>query len=117
MVLTGYVPDALPWLQRAGVFVVPLLSGGGMRVKIVEGWRWGLPIVSTTIGAEGIDYRHGENILIADTPADFAAAVLRLLGEPELNQRLRTNGRQWVERRYDYRRVYGAWDGVYTQNP
>jgi glycosyltransferase involved in cell wall biosynthesis len=84
-----------------------------MRVKIVEAWRWGLPIVSTTLGAEGIDYRDGENILIADTPADFAVAVMRLLRIPELNRRLRVNGRQWVEERYDYRRVYSAWDEVY----
>ncbi len=111
--LTGYVPNSLPWLERASAFVVPLLSGGGMRVKIVEAWRWGLPIVSTTLGAEGIDYRDGENILIADTPADFAVAVMRLLRIPELNRRLRVNGRQWVEERYDYRRVYSAWDEVY----
>jgi glycosyltransferase involved in cell wall biosynthesis len=84
-----------------------------MRVKIVEAWRWGLPIVSTTLGAEGIEYRAGENILIADTPADFATAVLSLLREPGLNQRLRVNGRQWVEEHYDYRQVYAAWDEVY----
>ena len=113
--LTGYVPDPLPWLEQARAFIIPLLSGGGMRVKIVEAWRWGLPIVSTTLGAEGIDYRDGENLLIGNTPADFAAAVLRLLREPDLNQRLRVNGRRWVEKHYDYRRVYGAWDEVYQE--
>jgi len=111
--MTGYLADPLPSLRRAQAFVVPLLSGGGMRVKIVEAWRWGLPIVSTTLGAEGIEYRAGENILIADTPADFATAVLSLLREPGLNQRLRVNGRQWVEEHYDYRLVYTAWDEVY----
>ena len=64
--VTGYVSDPLPYLQQASVFVVPLFSAVGMRVKIVDGWRWGLPIVSTTIGAEGIIYRSGENICIAD---------------------------------------------------
>ena len=112
--LAGYVPDPQPWLARAGAFVVPLLSGGGMRVKIVEAWRWGLPIVSTSLGAEGIEYVDGEHLLIADDPASFAAAVLRLLQDPALNQRLRGSGRRWVEQHYDWRSVYPAWDEVYA---
>ena len=112
--VTGYVPDTLPYLERAGVFVVPLFSGGGMRVKIVDGWRWGLPVVSTTIGAEGIRYVDGENILIADEADEFAAAIIRLLEDGEFNQRLRRNGRLWVEEKYDWERVYPAWDAVYT---
>ncbi len=63
--VTGYVADPLPYLQAADVFVVPLHSGGGMRVKILDAWLWGLPIVSTPIGAEGIELRDGENILLA----------------------------------------------------
>jgi glycosyltransferase involved in cell wall biosynthesis len=113
IVVTGYVADAQPYLENAAVFVVPLFSAGGMRVKIVDGWRWGLPIVSTTIGAEGIRYLDGENILIADSPEDFAKAVLRVLSEPELAQRLRQNGRRWVEEHYDWQKVYPAWDSVY----
>jgi glycosyltransferase involved in cell wall biosynthesis len=111
--VTGYVPDPRPYLEQAGVFIVPLLAGGGMRVKIVEAWRWGLPIVSTSTGAEGIDYRDGENILIADGAEAFANAVLRVLCEPELAKSLRVNGRRWVEQRYDWRQVYSAWDAIY----
>jgi glycosyltransferase involved in cell wall biosynthesis len=114
VVVTGYVADPQPYLENAAVFVVPLLSGGGMRVKIVDGWRWGLPIVSTTIGAEGIHYRDGENILIADSPEDFSRAVIRVLAEQDLAQRLRQNGRQWVKEHYDWRNVYSAWDAVYS---
>lgn len=113
IVVTGYVADPQPYLENAAVFVVPLFSAGGMRVKIVDGWRWGLPIVSTTIGAEGIRYRDGENILIADSPEDFARAVLRVLSEPDLAQCLRQNGRRWVEEHYDWQKVYPAWDAVY----
>jgi glycosyltransferase involved in cell wall biosynthesis len=113
IVVTGYVADPQPYLENAAVFVVPLFSAGGMRVKIVDGWRWGLPIVSTTIGAEGIRYRDGENILIADSPEDFSRAVLRVLSEPDLAQRLRVNGRRWVEEHYDWQKVYSAWDAVY----
>jgi glycosyltransferase involved in cell wall biosynthesis len=106
--VTGYVADPLPYLRAADAFVVPLHSGGGMRVKILDAWLQGLPIVATPIGAEGIQLVAGENILLAaDAPA-FAAATLRLLTDPELNQRLRLAGRHWVEQRY-------AWQVVYPQ--
>lgn len=111
--ITGYVPDPQPYLKRASAFIVPLFSAGGMRVKIIDGWRWGLPIVSTTIGAEGIKYREGENILIADEPRSFAAAVVQVLQDSALNRRLRVSGRRWVEENYDWQRVYPVWDQVY----
>jgi glycosyltransferase involved in cell wall biosynthesis len=111
--VTGYVADPLPYLEAAGAFIVPLFSAGGMRVKIVDGWRWGLPVISTSIGAEGIHYRDGENILITDTAESFARAVAQVLQDPELNQRLRLNGRRWVEETYDWQRVYPAWEDVY----
>jgi glycosyltransferase involved in cell wall biosynthesis len=109
----GYVDDLTPYLAETAVFVVPLYVAGGMRVKIVDAWRWGLPIVSTTIGAEGIEVREGENVLIADQPGAFAQAVVRVLCDQELQRRLRANGRQWVESHYDWQRIYGAWDEVY----
>jgi glycosyltransferase involved in cell wall biosynthesis len=114
ILVTGYVADPQPYLENAAVFVVPLFSAGGMRVKIVDGWRWGLPIVSTTIGAEGIRYRDGENILIADSAEDFSKAVVRVLSEPDLAQRLRQNGRRWVEEHYDWQKIYSAWDAIYN---
>jgi glycosyltransferase involved in cell wall biosynthesis len=86
-----------------------------MRVKILDTWSWGLPIVSTSIGAEGIDIHDQENILIADTIETFTRSVQRLLGDLALNQTLRQNGRSWVEQKYDWRKVYGAWDDVYAQ--
>lgn len=113
--VTGYVNDPKPYLEETAVFVVPLLAGGGMRVKIVDAWMWGLPIVSTTIGAEGIDTRPGENILIADTTEAFAEAVVRLLQKPELRRQIAQAGRQWVEQRYNWRIVYKAWDAVYNE--
>jgi glycosyltransferase involved in cell wall biosynthesis len=111
--VTGYLPDPLPHLQRANVFIVPLLAGGGMRVKIIDAWRWGLPVVSTSTGAEGIQYCSGENILIADSAEDFADAVARVLLDPEFAQSLRESGRRWVEQRYDWQQVYPAWDTIY----
>ena len=111
--VTGYVPDPLPYLEAAGAFIVPLFSGSGMRVKIVDAWRWGLPVISTTIGAEGIERRDGENILIADDPQAFAEAVTRVLSDADLNRALRLNGRRWVEQKYDWQRVHPEWDTIY----
>gem|GEM_PF-66461 len=115
IVVTGYVADPLPYLAAADAFVVPLFAGGGMRVKIVDAWLWGLPIVSTPIGAEGIAVQDGENILLAANAAAFAAAVLRLLTDPRLNTHLRAAGRAWVEQTYAWQSVYRQVDAVYAQ--
>jgi len=113
--VTGYVPDPEPYLAETAVFIVPLRAGGGMRVKIVDAWSWGLPIVSTRIGAEGIEVEEGENILIGDTPAALADAVVRILREPALGERLRAQGRTWVEAHYHWRNVYPAWEDIYAR--
>ncbi len=115
--VTGYVADATPYLAAADVFVVPLSAGGGMRVKILDAWLWGLPVVSTPIGAEGIHLRDGENILIAGDGDAFAAAVVRCLTDPALNTRLRAAGRAWVERTYAWQTVYRRVDDVYARLP
>jgi glycosyltransferase involved in cell wall biosynthesis len=86
-----------------------------MRVKILDAWQWGIPIVSTTIGAEGLDVCPGENILLADEAAEFADCVIRVLADGHLARRLRENGRRWVQERYDWRRVYRQVDGVYDR--
>lgn len=109
----GFVADLEPYLGETAAFVVPLLSGAGMRVKILDAWARGLAVVSTSVGAEGIAAVDGSNLLLADGPADFAAAVLRLLGDPELRRRIGDAGRSTVESTYDWRVAYGAWDRVY----
>lgn len=113
--VTGFVPDPTSLLGNSRVFVVPLLAGGGMRVKILDAWMWGLPMVSTTIGAEGIMMKSGENLLLADEPQDFAAAVVRLLEDQLLAERLRENGRAWVEMHYDWQKVYQRVNAVYDK--
>jgi glycosyltransferase involved in cell wall biosynthesis len=113
--VTGFVPDPNPLLAMSEVFIVPLLAGGGMRVKILDAWLWGIPIVSTRIGAEGIQYREGENILIADDSAEYAEAVIGILNNPKLAGTLRRNGREWVEAHYDWRKEYTKTDAVYQR--
>jgi glycosyltransferase involved in cell wall biosynthesis len=110
----GFVPDVRGYWNRSRAFVVPLRSGAGMRVKILDAWARGVPVVSTRIGAEGLACHPGEDILIADTPEDFAQATLKVLTDCALAERLARNGRRTVERCYDWRQVYPAWDEVYT---
>ena len=111
--VTGYVADLMHYLIETAVFIVPLHAGGGMRVKILDAWSWKLPIVSTTIGAEGMDVQHEKNILIADTAQTFAEAVVSILKDTTLAQLLGQNGRQTILEKYDWRTVYSAWDEVY----
>lgn len=111
--VTGFVPDPTSLLRQSRVFIVPVRAGGGMRVKILDAWQWGIPIVSTTIGAEGIATQPNHNILIADTPADFAQAVIRLLTDFQLAQTLRQNGHDWVTQQYNWRTQYARLDPIY----
>ncbi|RIK47610.1 MAG: glycosyl transferase family 1 [Chloroflexi bacterium] len=111
--VTGYVADPSPYLQETGAFIVPLRAGGGMRVKILDAWRWGLPMVSTTVGAEGLEARSGDNLLIADDARSFAAATIRLLGDASEGERLAAAGRRTLAQRYDWRTVYPQWDRMY----
>lgn len=105
--LVGFAADIAPYVQRAALMVVPLRLGGGSRLKILDGLAMGKAIVSTTIGAEGLDVTHAENIWLADRPEDFAAAALRLMAESETRERLGANGRNLVEREYDWEILTG----------
>jgi glycosyltransferase involved in cell wall biosynthesis len=97
--------DMRPWLARAAVSVCPILEGGGTRLKILDALAMGKPMVSTTIGCEGLRLTHGENILVADTPRDFAAALVQLFENEELRRRLGAAGRALVAREYCWERI------------
>jgi glycosyltransferase involved in cell wall biosynthesis len=101
--MTGYVDDVRPYLAAASCFVAPLRVGGGTRLKILDAWAAGKAVVSTSVGCEGLDARHGENLLVADTAAEFADAVARVLADDELRRRLGTAARRTAEERYDWR--------------
>ena len=85
--VTGRVPSVVEYLRRSAVVIVPLRVGGGTRLKIYEAMATGKAVVSTTVGAEGLDVTHGRDIMLADTPASFAQAVLMLLRDVELRRR------------------------------
>src|SRR4029453_14843573 len=92
----GEVEDVRPYYAGASLSVVPVQIGGGTRLKILNSWARGTPVVSTTKGCEGLAARPGENLLVADTPEAFAAAVIRLLREPGVGAALGAGGRKLV---------------------
>ena len=94
---TGTVEDPLRELARAKVVVVPVLAGSGTRVKILEAWAAGRAVVSTRLGAEGLPAVDGENVILADSPSEMAAAILTLLQNGELRHRLGEAGRRAIE--------------------
>jgi glycosyltransferase involved in cell wall biosynthesis len=113
--VTGYVKDPTPYQRQAAVMVVPLLAGGGMRVKILNALAAGIPIVSTSLGCEGIEVTPGQDILLGDTPEAFAAQVLRVLEYPDLGRQLAANGRKLLQERYDSRCACRRLDEVYAR--
>src|ERR1022692_2719213 len=106
----GQVDDAVRELARARVAVVPVLAGSGTRLKILEAWAAGLPVVSTPIGAEGLPVRDGEHILLADTAFTFASAVSRLLACSGLRSRLGMAGRLLLEKEFTWETAWEKLD-------
>jgi polysaccharide biosynthesis protein PslH len=101
----GFVDDVRPYVARAWISLAPLWSGGGTRLKILEAMALRTPVVATSKGAEGIDAEPGRHLLIADTPAAFAAAVVQLLQDPALRRTLADNAYELVNERYDWTAV------------
>jgi glycosyltransferase involved in cell wall biosynthesis len=113
--VTGEVPDVRPYYQRAWVQMVPLRIGGGTRLKIVESLAMGCPVVSTTIGAQGLELRDQEHLRLGDAPADFARALADVLQSAPLRDRLRTAGRQQVLAHYTWPRLGARLSDFYEQ--
>ncbi|HTI38113.1 MAG TPA: glycosyltransferase [Vicinamibacterales bacterium] len=103
--VTGRVDDVRPHVRQGAVYIVPLRIGGGTRLKIFEAMAMGKAVVSTAIGAEGLPVTPGRDIAIADDPADFARAVVRLIRDDAARQALETRARQLVVERYDWSAV------------
>jgi glycosyltransferase involved in cell wall biosynthesis len=113
--LTGFVSDLRPHLAAAAAVVVPLRFGGGTRLKIIEGMAMGKAIVSTTLGAEGIEAVPGRDLLVEDHPRAFADAVSRLLAEPSLAVSIGQSARQLAVERYSWSGAASALEGFYRR--
>ena len=106
--------DVRPHLDACALIVVPLRSGGGTRIKIFEAMAQGVPVVSTTIGAEGLDLDDGEHALFADTPEAFAQACRRVLGDEALAARLVSAARGLLQQRFSAEEIGKAILAGYT---
>jgi polysaccharide biosynthesis protein PslH len=109
----GEVEEEKSLFDQCEIFIVPLWIGAGARVKIPTAWAAGIPIVSTTIGAEGLNYTDGKDIMIADEPATFAEKILYLLDNPSFEHELTENGRALVENKYSLQYAVKMYDEVY----
>ncbi len=105
IVVTGTVEDVRPFIENAAVYVVPLRAGGGSRLKILEALAMGRAVVSTTVGAEGLDVEPGRNIVIEDTREGFAAAITALWDDAPRRAALGANGRSLIEERYRWEQI------------
>jgi len=111
--VTGYVPSMEPYYDRASIVVVPLLNGGGTRIKILEAFAYERPVVSTSIGAEGLDVTNGEDILIADNPEDFATKCIELLQNSKRRAQIASNAYEVVKSKYDIPVFHKKMDEVF----
>lgn len=110
--IIGFVPDTRPYLSRAQVVIVPMLSGSGIKNKILEAWAMAKPVVSTTLGIEGVKGRDGEDLLVADTPSAFADQVDRLFTDGQLQDRLGVRGRERVLKEYAWQNSVNRFEAL-----
>lgn len=111
----GMVPDAQEFLKSYEVLIVPLFSGSGMRLKIVEALALGKCVISTAIGAEGIPYTDGKDILIANTPQEMKLAILKVIEDKTLRISIQEHARKLAEIHFDWRQLVKKFENFYSQ--
>lgn len=111
--VTGFVTDPVPFIQQATVFVAPIRSGSGTKLKVLEAMAAGKAIVATSVGVEGIEGRNGEHFQVADTAEDFASRVVAILNDEGLRDRLGANARRLAEAKYDWTTICGKMSKIY----
>lgn len=117
VVVTGYVPDVRPYFEEASVFVAPLRAGSGIQTKNLEAMAMGVPVVTTAVGAMGLQAEVGKELLVADTPTAFAEQVIHLLDNQHLRENIAQTARTRVETDYSWDAIGERLKQVYTQLP
>ncbi len=112
--VTGAVPDVAPYLTRAAAAIVPIRSGSGSRLKVLEAMAAGVPIVSTSVGMAGIDAKPNSHYLEADSPEEFAAGIRRTIAAPATAAKMAARARSLVRKRYGWERLTPVLDTVYA---
>jgi glycosyltransferase involved in cell wall biosynthesis len=111
--ITGFVSDVRPYIQQSDLYVVPLRMGGGTRLKILQAMAMKIPIISTTIGAEGLEAVDGDHLLLRDDPQSFAEATLELMDHSTLKKQLAESAYQFVREEYDWKTIGGRIDAAF----
>ena len=115
VVVTGYVPETRPYFDDAAVFVSPMRAGSGSQVKNLEAMAMGVPVVTSSLGAMGLEALGGENLLIGDTPESFAKHIIDLIESPDYRRAVGAAGRRLVEEKYSWDVLVQRLEGVYSQ--
>jgi len=115
VIVTGYVESVIPYYEKTSVVVVPLRAGGGTRGKILEAMALGRPVVSTSLGAEGLEVTDKENIMIADRPEDFATITVDLMRNGSFKSALIESARKFVESQHNWRKIAEELDQAYQE--
>ena len=105
VIVEGEVPDSHKFINSKSIMIVPLTSGGGMRVKIIEGMALGKTIIATAVGAEGIEYENGKDILIANSEKEFVNTIDKCLNDLAFSDNIAKNARVLVETKYDNQKI------------
>jgi polysaccharide biosynthesis protein PslH len=113
--VVGEVPDAQNFMQSKAIMIVPLFSGSGIRVKIIEGMALGKTVISTDIGAEGIDFIYDQHLLIANTPEEFLSAIERCISDRDFCDRLGKNARKLIEDKHNMPQIIHRLEDFYRQ--
>jgi glycosyltransferase involved in cell wall biosynthesis len=100
---TGFVDDVRPYMKKSGIYVIPLRVGGGTRLKVFEAMASGCPVVSTAIGVEGLPLTKGQHYVPADSPEEMADAIMKLMSDGDLRNRISRNAREYVEEKCSFR--------------
>jgi glycosyltransferase involved in cell wall biosynthesis len=113
--IPGYVPDLRPYLQQALIFVSPLRFGAGIKNKVLEAMAMQKPVVATPLSCDGIGLTEGEHVLYGTSADELASAVIRLIQDGALRQRMAQANRQWIEAHYTWQRVADQYEALYQE--
>jgi glycosyltransferase involved in cell wall biosynthesis len=113
--VTGTVQDMRPYLQRASLAVVPLLYGAGIQNKVLEAMASGTPVVATSQAVLALDAEPGRDLLVAQTPAEFAEKIVHLINNPLLRDQVGSAGRRYVENNHQWVKIAERLEGVYHE--
>jgi glycosyltransferase involved in cell wall biosynthesis len=106
IVFTGFVEDPEAYFKRSRVFIAPLRFGSGIKVKVLNAMYRGIPVVTTSVGNEGLAARHMHHLALADTPEDMVQSILRLLTDNQIWQHLRQESRKLVAEQYTWKKLF-----------